>query len=97
MTRLDDWAPSLRAHYRHFLATTSPSAPVPRIGTLALVGLPLGRLPWHRGDRFPGGSSSEISALRHDDRSYWSIVSGRSRSSFTGDLRHGFLLDRLPG
>src|SRR5262245_60126788 len=49
-----DWAPSLHAHYRHFYATTSPSAPVPRIGTLALVGLPLGLLPCHRGDRFPG-------------------------------------------
>src|SRR3954467_2846962 len=27
-TRLGDWAPSLHAHYRHFPATTSPSAPV---------------------------------------------------------------------
>src|SRR5512143_412363 len=53
-TKLGDWAPSLHAHYRHFFATTSPSAPVPRIGTLALVALPLGLLPSHRGDRFPG-------------------------------------------
>src|SRR5207247_1579498 len=36
-----------------FLATTSPSAPVPRIGTLILVGPPLGFLPSHRGARFP--------------------------------------------
>src|SRR5262249_3978312 len=54
MTKLGDWAPSLQAHYRPFDAPTSPSAPVPRIGTLALVGPPLGLLPWHRGDRFPG-------------------------------------------
>ena len=26
---------------------------MPRIGTRVLVGLPLERLPWHRGDRFP--------------------------------------------
>ncbi len=44
-TKLDDLAPSLDAHYRHFFATTSQSAPVPRIGTLVLVGLPLGLLP----------------------------------------------------
>src|SRR5204863_4511641 len=36
-----------------FLATTSPSAPAPRIGTLILVGPPLGFLPSHRGGRFP--------------------------------------------
>src|SRR4051794_13973278 len=65
MTRLDDWAPSLHAHYRHFHATTSPSAPVPRIGTLALVGLPLGLLPWHRGDRFPGSMFEPGSDSRH--------------------------------
>src|SRR3954454_2869840 len=65
MTRLDDWAPSLHAHYRHFFATTSQSAPVPRIGTLALVGLPLGLLPWHRGDRFPGSIFEPGSGSRH--------------------------------
>ena len=64
-TKLGDWAPSLHAHYRHFLATTSPSAPVPRIGTLALVGLPLGLLPWHRGDRFPGSMFEPGSDSRH--------------------------------
>ena len=41
-TKRGDWAPSLHAHYRHFVATTSPSAPVPRIGTLALGGPHLG-------------------------------------------------------
>ena len=40
-----EWAPSLHAHYRHFHATTSPSAPVPRIGTQVLGGPPLGLLP----------------------------------------------------
>src|SRR3954462_4414261 len=64
-TKLGDWAPSLHAHYRHFLATTSPSAPVPRIGTLALVGLPLGLLPSHRGDRFPGSLFEPGSDSRH--------------------------------
>ena len=64
-TKRGDWAPSLHAHYRHFIATTSPSAPVPRIGTLALVGLPLGLLPWHRGDRFPGSLFEPGSDSRH--------------------------------
>src|SRR5262249_22782428 len=63
--RPDDWAPSLQAHYRPFAATTSPSVPVPRIGTLALVGLPLGLLPWHRGDRFPGSPFEPGSDSRH--------------------------------
>src|SRR5262249_5706736 len=44
-TKRDDWAPSLQTHSRPFPAPTSPSAPVPRIGTLALVGLPLELLP----------------------------------------------------
>mgnify|MGYP004160663741 CR=1 FL=1 len=35
---LDDAAPSLQSHYRTFTATTDCSAPVPRIGTQALVG-----------------------------------------------------------
>src|SRR5262245_55806838 len=64
-TRRDDWAPSLQAHYRPFAAPTSPSAPVPRIGTLALVGRPLGLLPWHRGDRFPGSPFEPGSDSRH--------------------------------
>src|SRR5512135_1368469 len=64
-TKLGDWAPSLHAHYRHFHATTGPSAPVPRFGTRALVGLPLGLLPWHRGDRFPGSMFEPGSDSRH--------------------------------
>src|SRR5512135_3468053 len=64
-TKLGDWAPSLHAHYRHFHATTGPSAPVSRFGTLALVGLPLGLLPWHRGDRFPGSMFEPGSDSRH--------------------------------
>jgi hypothetical protein len=51
--KLDRVAPSLQSHYRTFGTTTRDSAPVPRIGTLALVGRPLERLPCHRGDRFP--------------------------------------------
>ena len=35
---LDDAAPSLQSHYRTFITTTGCSVPVPRIGTLALVG-----------------------------------------------------------
>ena len=39
--RPDCPTPSLRLHYRAFIATTSRSAPVPRIGTLRLgVSLP---------------------------------------------------------
>ena len=41
----DKPTPSLRLHYRDFNATTSWSAPVIRIGTLILVGSPLGFLP----------------------------------------------------
>jgi hypothetical protein len=36
--RPDDPTPSLHPHYRDFNATTGRSAPVPRIGTLTLVG-----------------------------------------------------------
>jgi hypothetical protein len=53
LRKLDRVAPSLQPHYRTFLTPTRDSAPVPRIGTLALVGCPLERLPCHRGDRFP--------------------------------------------
>jgi hypothetical protein len=37
-TELNNAAPSLQPHYRAFTATTGRSAPVPRIGTLTLVG-----------------------------------------------------------
>jgi len=42
---LNNLAPWLHVHYRRFIATPDQSAPVPRIGTQVLVGLPLGRLP----------------------------------------------------
>jgi hypothetical protein len=64
-TKQGMWAPSLHAHYRHFLATTSPSAPVPRIGTLGLGGHPLEPFPSHRGDRFPGYLLEPESESRH--------------------------------
>ena len=54
-----------------FNANTGRSAPVPGIGTLALVGLPLGHLPLHPDDRFPGSlrepepSSRRLYAGRH--------------------------------
>ncbi|MGD0237507.1 MAG: hypothetical protein ABSC55_23630, partial [Syntrophorhabdales bacterium] len=38
--RPDDPTPSLHLHYRDFNATTGQSVPVPRIGTLTLVGAP---------------------------------------------------------
>ena len=50
---VDGAIPSLPSHYKTFIATTDDSAPVPRIGTLTLVGPPLGFLPLHRDDRFP--------------------------------------------
>ncbi len=49
---LNDLTPSLHAHYRHFIATISQSAPVFCIGTLILVGSPLESLPSHQNDRF---------------------------------------------
>lgn len=49
---MDGVIPSLPSHYKMFFATTDDSAPVPRIGTLVLVGPPLGLLPFHRDDRF---------------------------------------------
>ena len=66
-----DITPSLQSYYKTFSATTGDSAPVPRIGTLVLVGLPLGRLPSHRGDRFlasahePEPDSRLLNAGRH--------------------------------
>ena len=36
----DNGLPSLQLHYSAFIATTKPSAPVPRIGTLILTGAP---------------------------------------------------------
>jgi hypothetical protein len=51
--KLDNAAPSLHSHYRNFITPTGYSAPVPRIGTLILVGPPLEFLPYHRNDRFP--------------------------------------------
>ncbi len=36
-TKPDDAAPSVRSRYRTFIPTTSGSAPVSRIGTLALA------------------------------------------------------------
>ena len=64
-TKPGDWAPSLHAHYRHFDATTSPSAPVLRIGTRALVGLPLELLPSHWSDRFPRSAKEPGLDSRH--------------------------------
>ena len=53
--RSQDVGPSLRPRYQASYATSSPSAPAPRIGTRLLAGLPLGGLPWHRsaGSRVP--------------------------------------------
>ena len=46
-----------------FIATTDPSVPAPRIGTRRLAGLPLGDLPWHRGDRFPRSAQEPLTGL----------------------------------
>ena len=40
-------------------------APVLRIGTLILMGPPLGFLPWHRNDRFPRSPRKPRSCSRH--------------------------------
>ncbi len=65
LLKLNDSAPSLQSHYRTFIATTGRSAPVLRIGTLTLVGLPLGLLPLHRSDRFPRSAQKPGSSSRH--------------------------------
>jgi hypothetical protein len=46
-----------------FIATANPSVPVPRIGTRLLAVLPLGGLPWHRGDRFPRSAQEPLAGL----------------------------------
>ncbi len=43
----DEPTPSLHPHYRDFITNTGWSAPVPRIGTLILVGPLLAFLPYH--------------------------------------------------
>ncbi|MDO9581128.1 MAG: hypothetical protein Q7J06_11295, partial [Bacteroidales bacterium] len=63
--RPDDPTPSLHSHYRNFNTTTSWSAPVPRIGTLILVVLPLEFLPKHRDDRFPRSAQEPVSGSRY--------------------------------
>src|SRR5712691_2051967 len=69
--KLDDATPSLHPLIADFLATTSCSLPLPRLGTLILVGPPLGFLPLHRGTRFPrsaqepGPRSRRLHAGRH--------------------------------
>ena len=60
-----------------FHAHTSRSATVPGIGTLALVGLPLGHLPLHPDDRFPG-------SLREPEPSSRRLYAGRHVGSRTG-------------
>src|SRR5450759_132262 len=48
LVKPNDAAPSLPPRYRVFFATTRDSAPLPRLGTQALVGRPLELLPSHR-------------------------------------------------
>ena len=61
----DDATPSLQSRYGIFFTTTGCSAPVLRIGTLPLVGLPLVVLPLHRSDRFPRSTQEPESSSRH--------------------------------
>jgi hypothetical protein len=80
--KLNHVAPSLQPHYRAFLTTTRDSAPVPRLGTLALVGQPLELLPSHRGDRFPRSTQQPESRSRR-------LHAGRRLGSTTG-ASHSF-------
>jgi hypothetical protein len=84
--KLDDVTPSLRFHYRTFLATTDDSAPVSRIGTLTLVGPPLAFLPWHRDDRFSRSVQEPESRSRH-------LYAGRRSDSKQVSFR---ILPRVP-
>ena len=51
--------PSLHLYYRDFNITTNWSAPVLRLGTLILMGLPLGLLPYPRNDPASAGFHTE--------------------------------------
>jgi hypothetical protein len=82
-----------------FIATTSRSAPVPRIGTLLLTGLPLGVLPWHRDDRFPRStkeprpSSRHLYAGRHPSSKQvasWTVLGDPRKSPILTSLDHAF-------
>src|SRR5512134_4079249 len=46
-----------------FLATTNPSAPVPRIGTLLLAGPPPGRSPLASKHRFPRSAQEPVAGI----------------------------------
>ena len=46
-----------------FITTTGPSVPAPRFGTRLLAVLPLGGLPWHRGNRFPRSAQEPLAGL----------------------------------
>jgi len=63
--KTDNAAPSVQFHYRTFYPNTGCSAPVPRIGTLILVGPPLEFLPYHRNDRFPRSTQEPGSGSRY--------------------------------
>jgi len=52
--------PLLQSHYSSFITTTHDSATVLRIGTLALTGFPLERLPLHRSDSFPSSTPAPV-------------------------------------
>jgi hypothetical protein len=60
-----DAAPLLHTHYGCFITNTSCSAPVPRIGTLILMGPPFELLPSHRDDRFPRSAQKPESRSCH--------------------------------
>ena len=73
--RPDDPTPSLHLHYRDFNTTTSWSAPVPRIGTLTLMGS--SHLSFSlsiEDDRFPRSTQEPGSGSRH-------LYAGRRPSS----------------
>src|SRR6516164_6683816 len=59
----EESGPFARPALPGFVTNTDPTAPSPRIGTLPLVGRPLGVLPWHRGDRFPRSTQEPLAGL----------------------------------
>src|SRR5215470_20185754 len=62
---LNNATPSVRPHYRALFPTTGRSAPVPRLGTLILMGAThLDFSPSHRGDRFPRSMQEPSSESR---------------------------------
>jgi len=90
--KLDDSAPSLQSHYKTFITTTSWSAPVPRIGTLASRGLPAWASPLTSRRQVPTfhtGAANQVHAISMPDAA-WAVSRFPPDSSRDSDGTPGF-------